>query len=200
MDLFAGWWGLDPLSRWLFGAAIFFSVFFLWQFVMAMIGLVGGEVVVDTSVDPVSEHHSPDDAADTVAVFKLLSVHSVLAFLTLFSWAGALYINARYSVALALGLAFLWGIAALLIVSWLLYAMRRLAASGNMRLESCVGTEGTVHLDIPANGNGEVRILCGTATTHLKARAAGGVPIKAGTPVRVTRVIGLNTIEVEAVK
>jgi len=45
-----------------------------------------------------------------------------------------------------------------------------------------------------------VRVLCGNATTHFKARSVGGVAIRAGTPVKVVRVAGLNTIEVETVK
>ena len=201
METWTVWWlSLSALNHGFFGAAFFFSFFFLWQFLMALIGLAGGDMTLDTHVDPSWEHTAPNDASETMAAFKLLSIHSVLAFLTLFSWGGALYISHGVPVARSLYLSFAWGIAALLIVSGLLFAMRRLTSSGNMRLESCVGNEGTVHLDIPANGTGEVRVLCGNATTHFKARAAGGGAIKAGTPVKVVRVVGLNTIEVETVK
>lgn len=201
METWTVWWqGLSPLTHWFFGGAFFFSFFFIMQFIMSLIGLAGGDVPLDTHVDASWEHSTPTDAGDTMAAFKLLSVHSILAFLTLFSWGGALYMSHGCPVAWSLAYAFLWGAAALLIVSSLLYAMRRLTSSGNLNLESCVGTEGTVHLDIPVNGTGEVRILCGNATTHFKARAAGGVAIQAGAPVRVVRVAGLNTIEVESLK
>ncbi|MEI6217393.1 MAG: NfeD family protein [bacterium] len=201
METWTIWWqNLGALNHWFFGAAFFFSFFFLWQFMMSIIGLAGGEVSIDTHVDPSWEHNAPTDASDTLAAFKLLSIHSILAFLTLFTWGGALYMSQGVPVSRSLIYAFIWGIAALVIVSVLLYGMRRLTSSGNMQLASCVGTDGTVHLDIPANGTGEVRVLCGNATTHFKARSAGGVAIKAGTPVKVVRVAGLNTIEVETVK
>lgn len=201
MDAWTAWWGsLGSLNHWFYGAAFFFSFFFVWQFVMSLVGLAGGEVSVDTQVDPSWEHTSPNDASDTMAAFKLLSIHSILAFLTLFSWGGALYMSHGVPVSRSLIYAFGWGIAALLVVSWLLYGLRRLTSSGNLNLASCVGTEGSIHLDIPAGGTGEIRILCGNATTHFKARAAGDVAIKAGTPVKVVRVVGLNTVEVETVK
>ncbi|MEI6969928.1 MAG: NfeD family protein [bacterium] len=201
METWTTWWGsLSSLNHWFYGAAFFFSFFFLWQFVMSIIGLAGGEAPLDTHVDPSWEHQSPGDAADTVAAFKLLSIHSILAFLTLFTWGGALYMSHGATVSWSLVYAFCWGVAALLVVSWILYGMRRMTSSGNMNLAACVGTEGSLHLDIPADGTGEIRILCGNATTHFKARASGGVAIKAGTPVKVLRVVGLNTVEVEPVK
>lgn len=200
METWSVWWnGLSVLNHWFFGAAFFFSFFFLWQFLMALIGLAGAEVSLDTHVDPSWEHTAPNDASDTMNAFKLVSIHSMLAFLTLFSWGGALYISHGVPVARSLIYAFAWGLAALLVVSALLYAMRRLTSSGNLRLESCVGNEGTVHLDIPANGMGEVRVICGNAATHFRARASGAAAIKAGTPVIVVRVAGPNTIEVETV-
>lgn len=198
MESWTIWWGnLGTLNHWFFGAALFFSFFFLWQFAMSLIGLAGGETSIDTHVDTSWEHHGSTDASDTMTAFRLLSIQSILAFLTLFSWAGALYMSQGASVPKSLVYASLWGTSALLIVSSLLYAMRRLTASGNMKLASCVGTDGTVHLDIPPNGTGEVRVLCGNATIHFKARAVGGAAIKAGMPVRVVRIAGLNTIEVE---
>ncbi|MEI6809791.1 MAG: NfeD family protein [bacterium] len=201
METWTVWWQeLGALNHWFFGAAFFFSFFFALQFIMSLIGLAGGDVPLDTHVDASWEHSTPADAGDTIAAFKLLSVHSILAFLTLFSWGGALYMSHGTPVSLSLVYAVLWGVAALLIVSGLLYAMRRLTSSGNLNLESCVGTEGTVHLDIPVNGTGEVRVLCGNATTHFKARATGGVAIPAGSPVKVVRVAGQNTIEVEKLK
>ena len=201
MEAWTVWWNsLSVLNHGFFCAAFFFSFFFLWQFVMALIGIAGGEMTIDAHVDPSWEHTATNDASDTMAAFKMLSIHSVLAFLTLFAWGGALYISHGLTVTRSLAFALAWGVGALLVVSGLLFAMRRLTSSGNMRLESCIGTGGTVHLDIPANGTGEARVLCGNAATHFKARAVGGVAIKAGTPVRVVGVVGLNTIEVETVK
>ena len=148
MESVGSWWqGLQPINHWFFLAAIFFSVFALWQLISAIIGLGGGEVDLDTHVDPSFEHHSPGDAAETLSAFKLISLRSVIAFFSLFSWAGALYLMTGTGITLALVYAFIWGIAALLLVSFLLYLMRRATHTGNLRIESAIGMDGTVYLD-----------------------------------------------------
>jgi len=198
MESFNVWWqGLASLNQWFFVAAFFFSVFFLWQLVMAIIGLGGGDATLDTHVEPTTGHDSPTDASETITAFKLLSVRSILAFCTLFSWAGALYMDNQVPVSRSLLYAFAWGIAAMLIVSWILHMLRRMTETGNVKIEACVGADGTVYLDIPAGGQGEVRVLCSGVMTHFKARAAGGTAMKSGTPVRVTKIAGPNIIEVE---
>ena len=201
MEAFGSWWaGLEVLTRWFYGAAAFFSVFFVWQMIMAVIGLGGGETDVDTQADAGS-HVSPDDVHDSIATFKLLSFRSIVAFFTLFTWAGALYLDSDrgLSVGRAMGYAAVWGIAAMLVISLIFYFMRRMTETGNLRIETAVGNSGTVYLDIPANGEGEVRVMCSGSMTHFKARVAGGAALKGGTPVKVTRTLGGNTIEVEPV-
>ncbi|MEI6564325.1 MAG: hypothetical protein WCO42_08500 [bacterium] len=192
------WWGgLAPLNQWFFIAAAFFSVFFLWQLIATIVGLGGGDVSLDTHAEPSWEHQTPGDAQDTVAIFKLMSLRSILAFFTLFAWAGALYMSLKVPVTLAMTYALLWGVAAMLIVSWILYLLRRMTETGNVRISTTVNAPGTVHLDIPAGGTGEIRGLCSGVMTHLKARTAGGGALKAGAAVRILRVLGPNMVEVE---
>jgi hypothetical protein len=62
-----------------------------------------------------------------------------------------------------------------------------------------VGSEGTVYLDIPAQRTGEIRVTVSDAVSHVKARAAGGAALVAGTPVRVLRLLDPMTVEVEPV-
>lgn len=201
--MFEWWSGLSAVSQWFFVGAVFFSVFFIWQIIAAMIGL-GGDAHDDvtTHVD-VSTDHGPGDATaqadahETVLAFRLLSVRSVLAFFTLFSWAGALYLASGKAVNVAVIYAVLWGLAALTLVSLLLHLLRRLVETGTPRMGTCVGCLGTVYLDIPAEGMGEVRVAVSGVMTHVKARAAGGSAIRAGTDVRVLRLLGTTTLEVQ---
>jgi hypothetical protein len=196
MEWMSAWWGgLTPLNQWFYIAAAFFSVFFFWQLLAGLFGLAGDHDV-DTSVESTDAHDVPPDAHDTLAVFRMLSIRSVLAFFTLFSWAGALYLNDGYASGRAIGIAAIWGIGAMVIVSLLLRFMRKMTDSGTMSLESCVGTPGTVYLDIPAGGQGEVRVLCSGSVTLLKARAADGSALKAGAAVTVTRMAGPDVVEV----
>ena len=198
MDTLAQWWyGLGGLNQWFYMAAAFFSVIFLWQMIMALTGLSGvGGPDIDTHVESGWEHDAPADAHDTLVAFKLVSVRSVLAFFTLFSWAGALYLGRHLSVVRALAYALLWGLLALALVSLLLNFMRRLTESGNPRVQTAVGAAAMVYLDIPANGTGEIRVLVSSVMTHLKARATEGAALKAGTAVRVTRMLAPDIVEV----
>ena len=200
MATFEIWWsGLTSVNQAFFGAAGFFSVIFVWQLVMAFVGMDGGHGV-DTHVEPVTAHDAPQDAGDASATFKLLSIRSVLAFCTLFTWAGALYLrNPGLPAALAMTYAALWGVGAMLLVAMLLHAIERMAETGSQRLEDCIGSNAVVYLDIPANGVGEIRMLCDGVSTHIKARTISGCGLKAGASVRMVRMAASNVAEVEPV-
>lgn len=196
----AEWWGgLTGLNQFFYAGAAFFSVFLLWQLVASLTGL-SADHDVDGGVghldDLTADHHGAD-AADTAMAFKLLSVRSIISFFTLFCWGAALYLNRGDTPVRALTFAMVWGLIGMALVSLILWGMRRLVSVGNLRLETCVGTEGAVYVNIPANGVGEVRVEVGGVVSHVKARAAEGQELKAGAAVRVTRKLAANTVVVE---
>lgn len=198
-----GWWNdLTAINRAFYCAAAFFSIPFLWQLAAALVGLGGGvdaDDVTDASVDAHDGMHpgAAHDGADTMVAFRMLSVRSIVTFFTLFAWGGALYLNGGAPLGRALGLAAAWGLAGMLAVALLLYLLPRLAQTGTRNLETCVGTEGTVYLDIPADGTGEVRATVSGTVCYVKARSRDGQPMKAGTPVQIVRRMGVNTVEVK---
>ncbi len=198
--MFEWWQNLETVTQWFYGAAAFFSAIFLWQFIMSMIGLSGAEDV-DMDLDAGDiEAASASDAADSVVAFRLLSIRAVLAFLTLFFWAAAMHHDADGNLTRAITYGTLWGLGAFAIVALALHLMRKLAETGNPRLQTCVGTRGTVYLDIPADGSGEARVTVSGVVSHVKARSADGKPLKAGTQIQVLRTLGPTTIEIEPVK
>ena len=200
MEAFNAWWaGLSMLNHGFYIAALFFSVFFLWQLITAVIGMGAGDTDIDSSVDHSWEHNAPADSHDTMFVFKLLSIRSIIAFATLFSWAGALYINQGVPVSTALIYALVWGLVAMVIVSLLMHLLGRMTETGNMRINSCLGATGSVHLDIPVDRLGEIRVACSGVMTHFRARTEGDKPLQAGTEARVVKVLGPNIVEVVAV-
>ena len=104
MDFLSSWWGgLDSLTRWFFSAASVFSIFLLWQMIMAFVGLTGGDGAPDSQAESVDVHHSPADSDASVAAFKLLSFRSIVAFFTLFFWSGGLALQRQSSLARAMG-------------------------------------------------------------------------------------------------
>ncbi len=195
------WWDdLSGLNQAFYLAASFFSVFFLWQMIATLIGLAGGEGDIDADFDgdfdgDGLEGHSAEAASDSLMGLKLLSVRAVLAFCTMFSWAGALYfsytpLNTTLLYALA------WGLAGWVVVVVLVALLRRLAETGTAKLVTCVGTAGTVYMNIPAGGQGQVRVRVSGAISMVKARAAGDKDYKAGMAVRVLRMLDHSTVEV----
>jgi hypothetical protein len=195
------------LSSMYWGAALFFSVLFAWQLLATLFGHFGGGDNIDTGAGHdvagagqdvgAGAHAGHDAAVDSVASFKLLSIRSMTAFGLLFGWAGVLYSRAGVSQNLTILYSLLWGAAGMLIVSALFYFFMRMAETGTRRLSSAVGQPATVYMDIPANGAGQVRVLCGGTICFVTARAGGGEAMKAGAPVVVKRVVGPNVVEVE---
>ena len=210
------WWQeLTAVAQWFYGAAVFFSVFFLWQFISSLIGLSGGEdidvdagdmdadvdidVDADVDVDGDMEAASAGDAAESMAAFRLLSIRAILAFFTMFAWAGAPYLDVGVGTNWAIGYATLWGLGGFLTVAVVVNMMRRLAETGTARLATSVGTTGTVYLNVPAGGEGEARVTVSGSIRYVKARGVGGREIQAGTPIRVVRSLGTNIIEIEPI-
>lgn len=195
----AWWQELSGLNRFFFGGAILLSLPFLWQLAAAFIGL-DADSATDSDLDAGAETGDSvaSDADATVMAFKLLSVRALLAFFVLFFWSAALYLQRGVPLVSTLGVSLLWGVAGLVCVGLLLYLLPKLAHSGTRNLESAVGGEATVYLDIPAGGMGEVRAAVDGTLCHLKARATDGAAIKAGTRVRIARRVGQTLVEVTA--
>ena len=82
-------------------------------------------------------------------------------------------------------------------VALLLSLLPKLAHTGTKRIATSLGAHGTVYLDIPAEGLGEVRIAVSDVISFVKARTHSGAAIMSGTPVVVTRILGPATVEVE---
>ena len=205
------WWnGLTTLNQVFYVAAGFFSIFLVWQIIALLLGFGGhgdadvpdahADVPGDADLDVAADHGGDGladefDAASTAA-FHLISFRSVLAFCTLFTWGGALYLNFHLPLGAAMVYSALWGVAAMTIVALLVNFMRRMAVSGTASLRSSLGRTGVVYLDIPADGQGEVRVRVGEAMAHVRARSRAGA-LSAGVAVRVVRTLDDTTVEVE---
>ena len=222
--MLAWWGGLGGLHRAFYIAAVFFSTLFLWQLFSAIGGLGGGEghigehdtahdigghdVPIDTAIDAGhADFHSDggDDYdltedASGLATFRLLSIRSILAFGTLFSWAGALYLGRTLLPIFAIIRATLWGIAGMIVVALFFWLLPRLTEEGTSDLHTALGQSGTVYLNIPEGGTGQVRVMVSGALQFIKARSRSGQPIPAGTPVRVVEVIDSSTLLVEEIE
>jgi membrane protein implicated in regulation of membrane protease activity len=194
------WWeGLSALNKVFALSALVFSILFIWQMIAALLGadtdshMHTGDAGVDHSLDT----HDHVHGSDALVTFTLISVRSLIAFGTLFSWSGALYLSAGTSPLLAILYSCFWGVLAMISVSYLLYTLLRLQERGNMDSWTAVGTEAVVYLDIPGEGIGQVRVSIGGVISFLKASSVEGLPLPAGTQVLVVGIGDNNVLEVK---
>lgn len=187
------WWnGLTIINQAFFYCAVFFGVIFLWQLIAAVFGMAGHgdlDMAHDPAVDSNVIH------AD-VATFQLLSFRSILTFFTLFTWYVGMSLSNGDGLVTSLLWGMLWGFAGMVTVAAVFYLISRMGHSGNARLDTCVGTRGSVYAEIPAGGVGEVRCTVSGRIMMVKARGTAGQAIKAGTLVQIGSRIDALTIEV----
>lgn len=193
------WWnGLTGLNQTLYGIAVCISVPFVWQLAAAMLGLAHDGDMDGSDADSGADGGT-DDAVATALAFKLLSLRALLTFFTLFFWASALYLERGLMFSRVFGIAVIWGLGGMVSVAVLLHLLPRLAHTGTRNLDSALGTEATVYIDIPAGGTGEVRAVVSGSVGYIKARALHGEAVKAGTPVAIRKRIGQTILVVEPV-
>ena len=197
------WWNeISVLHKAFVLSSVCFSVVFVWQIIAMLIGLDGDHHVDTAGTGPDMDHDAfghGDHHAACEATFTFLSTRSVIAFGTLFSWAGTLYLASGASVASAILFSLVWGLAAMAGVSGILYFLLRMQETGDATVWTAVGQEGVVYMDIPERGTGKVRVMVKGVMKFVNARTTSGQPLAAGTTVRVVGIIDDNTIEVAAI-
>ncbi len=205
------WWtDLAGATQFFYGMAAFFSVFFLWQIIAAFMGLNGDEMDVggdagdagfgDADFDAdVADDFDMDDVVESSQAFKVLSLRSIITFFTLFSWGSALYTADGISTVRAMGISSIWGLAGMFAIALIFYGMGKLTETGTKDVASCKGKVGTVYLDIPVNGFGEIKIAVSGAVEHVRAKSLSGGALPAGTQVRVAQVLGQTLVEVKKI-
>ena len=203
------WWdGLVSLNQGFYVLAVFFSTVFVWQFISSLSAIGAETEAGDGDVEAGGD--GPDvqagDGADDLledssglATFRLLSVRSILAFGTLFSWAGALYLQQDIGTAGALIRALLWGLSGMVVVGLFFWVLPRLSEEATSDLDTASGRSGPVYMNIPADGVGQVKVIVSGRLRFVRARSRNGRPLQAGTMVRIVRKLDAMTLEVEEV-
>ena len=91
------WWeGLTTLNKAFAISALAFSAAFLVQLVIMLLGIdsdTSTRISGGTGVHDIHDVHGPDaDHSAAGVAFSFVSIRSLMAFGTLFSWAGTLYL------------------------------------------------------------------------------------------------------------
>lgn len=187
------WWGLLSSTEKVFwGISLVFSVLFLIQFVVSLIGL---NFNTDTDVDV---HVESNGGYHLDPSFTILSVRSIIAFFTFFGWTGVFVLKSGGGVWTVIGFAGLAGLAAMFIAGYLIYLFTKSVKHGNVNLSKALYSTGEVYRSIPANKNGQGKV-------HLKIHGAlkevdavtNGDTLPTGSTIKVVEILDDNLILVE---
>jgi len=166
-----------------------------------------GDVDHDTSTTEHGEAHAQlqHSAASHMAhgstwLFQVLSLRTVVAALAFFGLSGLAAQSADCTPFNTVLIAAATGIGAMYAVYALLRSMRSLRAEGTARIQRAVGLQATVYLHIPAQqkGAGKIQVNLQNRTMEYLATTLGDA-IPSGTAVVVTKIIGSDTVQVQAV-
>jgi membrane protein implicated in regulation of membrane protease activity len=198
------WWiGLTTLNKVFACSALFFTVLFLWQAIGVFAGMDvhSQDIAHDTGMDhPATDSGHAEHHGEGQVAFSLVTLRSLIAFGTLFSWAGTLYLMEGTHAFLAVLYSVVWGLAGMFAVAYLLYRLVRLEETQNIGVWSAIGEEGVVYMNIPDGGLGKVRVTVRGAVNFVNARCSSAGALTAGTKVIVVGVINENTVRVEPVE
>lgn len=160
--------------------AVFGSVLFVLQFCLTLFG--GGDHDMDSADTDASVHgHSGE-----LAGLKLLSIKSVVSFMTFFGWAGVFWgdrgINGFF-------ISFGCGLLMMFLTALTLWLLLKMQQSGNIRPQSFIGCRGDVYLSLPPG-----RAPGGKVTVHLPhctrlVNAVSDDAIPSGTAVKIVQMI-----------
>jgi membrane protein implicated in regulation of membrane protease activity len=192
---------LNGLEIFFMICAITGGILFLVKLIMQF---VGSDHDFDHGDGDFGHADAPTDAhadahADSDVSFKVLSLHGITSFFMMFGLVGfALYRESRVGSLLAIVGAIAAGSASVWVIAKLFSTMFKLQSSGTLDIMSTVGTEGTVYLTIPANGQGAVMVSVKNRLREFDAVSQDKQELKSGARIRVVWVNG-NILVVEKI-
>lgn len=205
---------LEPLLKTFWGIAIFFSLFFLIQNIMTLVGLghsdaagIDGMDGLDglDGVDGLDGADAMDGAdgntLDTGGAMQLFTIRNLVNFMLGIGWGGVCFYQYVPNHLLLCLIALVCGIAFLVLFFVLWRKMLHLEKHGNLRIQDAVGKVCDVYLRIPANrgGKGKVQISFGGSIQELAALTDSDEQIPSGAKVRILQLVDGNTLLVEKI-
>ncbi|HOZ30114.1 MAG TPA: NfeD family protein [Bacteroidales bacterium] len=187
------WWAsMEILEKIFWGFALPFSVVFLIQLIMTLIGF-GADGDIDASGDADMEVET-----DTGIGFQFITLKNFMAFFTIFGWTGIACLDAGLSDGLTIFLAIVAGVLMMLLMAALFFLMGKLTESGNAKMENAIGKTASVYLRIPAakSGMGKVQVNVQGLKT-LDAMTENPEDIKSGSLVKVVAIEAGEILMVE---
>lgn len=220
---------LDNMNQIYFIIAVFFTVFYFLQSLLAIFGNVFGsdnevgadedfEIGVDEDIDiavdedfevgvdedfDIDEDFDEDfdvNLQDSAQTVHFLSIRSIISFFILFGWTGYLLEGNIANPYALFAFSFCMGLAGLVIMSYVIYFIKKLAQDGTVYKTSAIGKEADVYLKIPerGTGTGKVQLIVQSSLKTYDAISTKKA-IETGKKVKVVDVSG-SYLVVEEIK
>jgi hypothetical protein len=177
------WTTLSILEKVYWFFAIPFSLLFLIQLVLTFFGGDFDATEADGDVDTSIE-------SDTGIDFQFLTLKNLIAFFTIFGWAGIACLDSGIGNSASVFISLFAGLIMMTIMAAIVYFMGKLTDDGTLKMKNAIGKTASVYLTIPAkrSGMGKVQIQVQGLRT-LDALTDEEEAIKTGGIVDVTDII-----------
>lgn len=174
---------LSGSEQLLWGVALISTIIFLFILVTTFIAgdsdIHGADMDVDTSVE-----------TDFGAGFQFFTFKNLVAFFTIFGWAGIACLDAGLSLNLSLIIAVICGLLMMFLMSLLFYYMNKMTQSGTLEYKNAINAIGEVYLEIGKNRSkmGKVMIRVQGALREMEALTDHNENLKQSTIIKVASV------------
>lgn len=214
MSMLTEWWdGLSAIQHVFMFTAIPATLVLIIQTLLLIFGFgdngadaadtpdipdMDGVDMPDGDFTPVEDFSNTDSPDDLSGDFRIFTVRGFVAFFAVFGWSGAALLEIRLPGWFASIVAILAGLAAMVLIAWLMRSMLKLQSSGNLEPKNAVGKAGVVYITIPGgrSGSGKVNLLVQERFTEMDA-VTDGESIPTGREVVVVGVTTLGTLIVK---
>lgn len=206
------WWsGIGDFEKIFWVFAFPSTAVFILQVIMTFIGLGDqGDMLNDIqgSMDEIPGESIELDINDSAGEFldfkykfKLITIRSVVAFFTVFSWTGIVATTSGVGDIATVIIALVSGFVMMFIISYIYYFLTKFVEDGTMNIKNAVNKEGLVYLTIPRRreGNGKVEVVVQGALRLLDAVTDGDV-IPTGSKVAVISIVENQLLLVEKIE
>jgi len=186
------WWpDLSSLEKVYWIIAIPFSIIFLVQLIMTFFVGDIDHIEAGGDVDATVE-------GDAGIGFQFITLKNLVAFFTIFAWAGLASVASGLSTGLAIVISTVSGLVMMTIMATLIYFMGKLSDDGTLKLSNARGKIGSVYLTIPPkrSGFGKVQINVQGMQT-LDAMTDHPEEIETGAVVEVVDIFNNETLIVK---
>ncbi len=189
------WWqSLSFVLKIFYGIAIIAGVMLALQMVMMFLLGDADADGADFSDSDGLDHHDSG--------IGVLSLKSLTAFFTGFSWTAIGFVRMGLNMPMVLLFAGLAGAAMMYLIYLMMKSLVNLSESGTMDYINAVGQQGTVYVTIPPSKGpgGQVETMIQGRLVTAEAIQRGIEPLRPGTKVQVIEKTGTSTLIVEPVE